>query len=240
MNIPRPIPKEILKKLYLKKLLGLRQRDGKYRNHRVVEIIDKIPVNFRITSLDINEEYDAKLAVFELEQEGYVIQDPEHIYSTYPDQYKILTEKGMRVAQQDFEEMKFPLINIDQLLTNDELREKVRNEFISDDFESATFKAFKLLEEKVRFKAGLQADKVGEKLMLAAFKPEGGILRHPDAQTGGEIEGFHYLMRGAMMWFKNPPSHRTVIYDKAEQAAHVLAFANLLLDMVDQCQKVEP
>lgn len=136
--------------------------------------------------------------------------------------------------------MKFHFIDIDQLITYDELREKVRNDFLNDEFESAIFKAFKLLEEKVRFKADLPADKVGDKLMLAAFKPEGGILRHPDAQTGGEIEGFNYLMRGAMMWFKNPPSHRTVIYDKAEQAAHVLAFANLLLDMVDQCQKVEP
>jgi hypothetical protein len=37
------------------------------------------------------------------------------------------------------------------------------------------------------------------------------------------------------MWFKNPSSHRTVGYDDTEEVAHIIAFANLLLNMVDQC-----
>jgi hypothetical protein len=36
-------------------------------------------------------------------------------------------------------------------------------------------------------------------------------------------------------WFKNPSSHRSVGYSDAQQAAHILAFANLLLDLADQC-----
>jgi uncharacterized protein (TIGR02391 family) len=67
------------------------------------------------------------------------------------------------------------------------------------------------------------------------FQPSKPKLKHPDAQTQGEIDSLFFLMRGAFGWFRNPPSHRTVPYVDAHQAAHILAFANLLLDTIDQC-----
>lgn len=71
--------------------------------------------------------------------------------------------------------------------------------------------------------------------MSAAFRPKGGILKHPAAATEGELEGFHVLMRGAIMWFKNPSSHRTVGYSSPESVAQALGFANMLLDLIDEC-----
>lgn len=79
------------------------------------------------------------------------------------------------------------------------------------------------------------AEVIGADLMTMAFRPNGGILKHPNAQTPAEVEAFHYLMRGAIMWFKNPSSHQTVGYDDPVEVAHVLGFANLLLEMLEQC-----
>lgn len=40
------------------------------------------------------------------------------------------------------------------------------------------------------------------------------------------------------MWFKNPTSHRTVGYNDENEAAQVLGYADLLLKMIDNCEKV--
>ena len=71
--------------------------------------------------------------------------------------------------------------------------------------------------------------------MSKSFSPTTGILKHPDTQTTSEAEAIHHLMRGGIMLFKNPSSHRTVKYEEAEKVAHVLAYANLLLDIIDEC-----
>lgn len=83
-------------------------------------------------------------------------------------------------------------------------------------------------------KAGLPASAIGTDLMSSAFKPKGGVLKHPAAATEGELEGFHLLMRGAIMWFKNPSSHHTFAYSSPETVAQALGFANMLLDIIDE------
>ena len=89
----------------------------------------------------------------------------------------------------------------------------------------------------VRKKAGQPASAIGVNLMTTVFKPGASMLKHPEAQVPSEEESLFYLMRGAIGWFKNPSSHRTVGYDDDHQAAHILGFANLLLDLLDQCSK---
>lgn len=234
MSIPRPLSKEVLKKMFLKVLHEHKRPGGRYSQHGAASegiIRYRIPDFFEIDPLSPDEIARALRVVRELEREGYIMQDPTQ---TSPG-FKVLTDKGKKPVQQPFQDMKLPSVDIDQLLTRDDLREKVQDDYLAGDFERAIFKAFKLLEETVRSKVNQPPSVLGAKLISKAFSPKGGLLKHPDAQTEGEVQGFHHLMCGAIMWFKNPSSHRTVGYDNLEGAAQVLAFANLLLDMVEQC-----
>src|SRR5262245_23789671 len=79
------------------------------------------------------------------------------------------------------------------------------------------------------------ASSIGVSLMSAAFGGN-GKMKHPGAAVSQEQEGLHQMMRGAIAWFKNPISQRSVPRDDAQQAAHVIAFANVLLDLLDECQ----
>lgn len=234
MPVSRPIPKTLLKKAFLK-LLHEHRRGGQYehRGHSYGGIIrELIPRFLGIDRLTREEEGIALRAVFELERDDYIMQDATQSHS----EFKILSDRGREVVEQDLDDMQLPSISIDNILTRTDLLEKVRDEYLTRDYETAIFKAFKLIEERVRAVSGQTPSVIGAALMSTAFNPTTGQLSHPDAQTDGERVGFHHLMRGAIMWFKNPGSHRTVGYNDPVEAAQVLAFANLLLDMVDQCQ----
>lgn len=188
-----------------------------------------MPEFFKIGPILGQELLDAHRAVYELERDGFIQTDPGQDSS-----FKLLTERGRAVVRDNLENMRLPATDIDQLLSDEDLKALVRDDFLSGDYATAIFKAFRMLEERTRALAGEPAGSVGVVLMTSAFR-QGGILRHPDAQLAAEEDGLHQLMRGAMAWFKNPTSHRTVGYSDEQQAAHTLAFANLLLDLLGQC-----
>lgn len=233
MAVSRPLPMQLLKKMFLKVLHEHKRPGGVYKNHGwsfegIVR--NTLTEFFKIERLSEQEYADGLRAVFELERDGFIMRDPSQ-----SDAFKILTPRGLQVVDQSLDKMKLPSIDIDQLIKRHELRNKVHDDYVSGDYESAIFKAFKLLEETVRAKAKQPPEMIGADLISKAFRPSGGVLKHPNAKTPAEEEAFHLLMRGAIMWFKNPSSHRTVGFNDAEQAAHVLCFANLLLDLVDEC-----
>lgn len=236
MSIPRPLTKEIIKKMFLKALHEHKRPEGFYSSHGrdYTEIIrKKIAQFFKIDDLTEEEYAIGMRAVFELEMDGYIMTDPTQM----SENFKVLTDKGKEVVEQSIDDMKLPSIDIDKILSRDDLRNKVHDDYVNVDYESAVFKAFKMLEEKVRAKSNQPPDIIGAELMSKAFSPKTGILKHPDAKTPGEAEAIHHLMRGGIMLFKNPSSHRTVKYEEAEKVTHVLAFANLLLDIIDRCEE---
>jgi uncharacterized protein (TIGR02391 family) len=190
--------------------------------------IMKASLNERLSDQEMG---DARWAIVELERDDYIRQDP----SQSSEVFKILTDRGRVLAEKSINEMVIPSIDIDALLTREDLRLRVRDDYQSGDYDTAIFKAFRLVEETVRTKAGLPATDIGTDPTSAAVKPKGGILKHPAAATEGELEGFHVLMRGSIMWFKNPSSHRTVVYSSPEAVAQALGFANMLLDLIDEC-----
>jgi uncharacterized protein (TIGR02391 family) len=232
--ISRPLPMDLLKKMFLKVLHEHLRPGGRYRmqswDYNGI-IRQTIADHFGIERLSEKEYGDGLRAVFELERDGFIMQDP----SQSANSFKVLTDKGQRIVEQSLDDMQLSSIDIDQLLTHDDLRARVHDDYLAGDYETSIFKAFRLLEESVRAKAGLPAEAIGADLMTRAFRPNGGFLKHPNAQTPGEAEALHHLMRGAIMWFKNPSSHRTVGYKDPVEVAHVLGFANLLLEMLDQC-----
>lgn len=232
MPISRPLTKQLLKKLYLKTLSEIRpggKLDG--RGHQFEAVIGAIHVVFPEIGVKVRDDEmrAAWRAVFELERDGFIEQDERQGID-----FKVLTVLGRTVVEDQLGNMKLPSIDIGQLLSREDLITLVRDDFNSAEYETAVFKAFKRLEEVVRSKAKESAAAIGVTLMSSAFG-SGGKLKHPGAAVPQEQEGLHHMMRGAIAWFKNPSSHRTVARDDIQQAAHILALANLLLDLADAC-----
>lgn len=232
MKIDRPLSIIQLKIVFLKVLYEFHVKTGNLLPCRA--IFRMIPDYFKIESLS-NEEYKSCFgAVKELMRDGYI-----KLVSKKDDTYT-LTGKGVGVAVKNINDIKIQQVDLRDLLTpRFDLLRKVRPDYFIGDFEDAIFKAYKLLEVKVRLKSQQAESVYGVKLMDMAFKPKNGLLKHPNVMTKPEQEGIHFLMRGAISFFKNPSSHRTVDWNDPNKTAHVLAFAKFLLDLVDKCELVK-
>jgi uncharacterized protein (TIGR02391 family) len=244
--ITRPVPKEILKKMFLKVLWEHKRPGGKFASHgsSVGAILDStLPFYFELKndagddarwkkwSLTKQERDDALLGVEELQRDGFLRNDPDQ---GSPD-HKTLTEKGLQCAVQDLADMKLPSVDIEKVLSRGDLLNRVRGDYLNGEYDSAILKAFKQVEEAVRAKAKQPPSVTGHDLMVAAFAPSKGGLKSPEAKTASEEQALFFLFDGANGWFRNPTAHRTVGYQDPHEAAQILALANLLLDMVDTC-----
>lgn len=117
-------------------------------------------------------------------------------------------------------------------LLHPRLRETVWSLFLTGDYATAVFKAFREVEVAVRTAAGLGRDDVGVDLMRKAFNPRSGKLR--DASTHeGEAEATSHFFAGAIGLFKNPASHEHVVLDDPKEAIQMLMIATHLLRIID-------
>ncbi|OII01403.1 TIGR02391 family protein [Curtobacterium sp. MCBA15_007] len=108
--------------------------------------------------------------------------------------------------------------------------------FVRGDYETAAFAAMKAVEVRVRELSGLPDGLVGVKLMQEAFK-ETGPLTDPDAEAGERVATMQ-LFAGAIGAFKNPASHRIVLFRDPLEAAEVVQLADLLLRMLSRVPRV--
>jgi uncharacterized protein (TIGR02391 family) len=229
-SIPRPLSKPALKKLFLKLLLEFLEPQGKFSSHSrgADSVISMIPHHFDLEPLTAAEKQSAWRAVFELERDGFIQRDIDQ-----GEVHKIFMERGLKYAKGELGQVELGWIDFDELLRDEELKSRIRDDYVEGDFESCVFKAFRLLEERVRLKASQPASSLGTSLMSEAFAK--GLLKHPDAHVPSESDGIHALMRGAISWFKNPASHRSVAHSDPQVTAEILGFADYLLTLVDQC-----
>jgi uncharacterized protein (TIGR02391 family) len=242
---PRPLTKTVLKNMFLKTLWEHKRPGGKFvSNGSSVGGILKstLPFFFDLKNIDGDSKYqqfaltkqeyeDALLGVEELQRSGFLRDDPSQSSS----EFKILTDKGQTYAVKDLANMVLPSVDIEEVLSRDDLLNLVRQDYMNGDFDSAIMKAFRQVEIAVRAKSGQSASVVGHDLMVAAFNPGKGVLKHPDAKTPSELQAFFFLFDGSNGWFRNPTAHRAVGYQNANEAAQILGLANLLLDMVEKC-----
>ena len=105
--------------------------------------------------------------------------------------------------------------------------------FLSGDYDTAVFQAFKEVEVAVRTACNLTDDDFGAPLMRRAFDKNTGPLRDPEA-VGPEREALAHLFAGAMGVFKNPDSHRNVALTDASEASDTIMLANLLLRILEK------
>ena len=106
-------------------------------------------------------------------------------------------------------------------------------EFMKGDYETAVFKAFKLLEDLVRQNSGAANEEIGVSLMRSAFRPKTGALTDRTEHTG-EQEALMHLMAGAIGRFKNPTSHRFTGLDDPRTTIEILQLASLLVRIASE------
>lgn len=169
-----------------------------------------------------------KVTISELERDGYIKPSKHGLY--------ILTKKGVDQSLKPLDQIRLPSVDLFPLISsNYMLMKAIHNDYIEGDHESVVFKSFKLLEESVREKAKLTEDDYGKELMSKAFKPRVGRLKYPNAKTNAEQDSLHELMRGAIGFYKNPKSHRTIEIEDPNKVIKMVLFAKLLLDIVGEC-----
>jgi uncharacterized protein (TIGR02391 family) len=119
-----------------------------------------------------------------------------------------------------------------------ELVEKVLPLFRPDDYDTPVFKAFKIVEIRVRRMSGLPDTMVGIDLMRTAFHLKTGPLADPRLPDP-EREAMAHFFAGAVGLFRNPSGHRDHV-KTAEEAAGRILCANLLLSLLAGLPQAQP
>jgi uncharacterized protein (TIGR02391 family) len=117
--------------------------------------------------------------------------------------------------------------------------ERCQDVFDNGHFDEAIFNAMKVVEEEIRARIAAPQELVGVALVSEAMSSKSKGARLELSSVGPEQEAAHSLFRGAVGTIRNSQGHRFV--DETEQPAlETLAFASLLMRMLDRAKVVAP
>jgi uncharacterized protein (TIGR02391 family) len=198
---------------------------------------DNFPISTELQGYNRDKERECTQALMEawniLEREGSIVRKPGG-HGWY-----ILSRRAKRIkTKQDYEIFRhaklFPKDTI-----HPDLTEGVYPLFIRGDYETAVFKAFKLVEVAVREAAGPGFESLyGTDLMLKAFHSETGPMTDRSEQTA-ERQALQFLFAGAIGRFKNPSSHRHVAITNPNEAIEMIQLASHLLRVISDRNRTE-
>lgn len=145
----------------------------------------------------------------------------------------ILTRRGKRIrSKKDYDALRYQNL-FPKNTIHPEITKEVYSLFLRGDYETAVFKAFKLVEVAVREAAGSGFETLyGIDLMKKAFHPDTGPLTFQTEQPA-ERQAFQVLFWGAIGRFKNPSSHRHVAITDPVETIEMIQFASHLLRILD-------
>lgn len=106
--------------------------------------------------------------------------------------------------------------------------------FRNHNYEEAIVNAMKLVEVEVRARVHAEPADHGVPLISKAMKSERPLIVF--SKVAAEQDAVHALFRGAIGGFRNPHSHRFVEISDPYKAFECLAFASLLLRMLDDAE----
>ncbi|TET20614.1 TIGR02391 family protein [Candidatus Bathyarchaeota archaeon] len=223
--------KNQLKRMFLKVLHEIQY--GKMKGHsRGTDSIVPAWMNkhfkIKMTPEDVQLTHEA---IQELKTSGLIVKD-----ATQPgDAFQVLTTKGKEIVEKQRDPDIYGL-QLEQVIRNTKLLSKCSDIFNNDEYETAIFSVYKLVEEEVRNKAGLDPSDFGVLLMTKALHPDKGKLIIPSCVVPQEQEGVYNLFKGAIAFFKNPSSHRTVNFGDRLITIKIIALAELLLQILSTAQ----
>ena len=223
--------KSKLKNMFLKFLLELRT-GGKmcHYSNNTSSIVSKWMDEYFEVRLNPIERQRLFEGIDELRNANLICQDYEQGPS-----FVVLTAKGEKIAKEEKDPEVYG-VQLQEIIRDRELLSTCLDSFDTGKYDTAIFSAFRLVEEKIRKKAELDENHLGVNLVTEALHPEKGLLVISQCKVKSEQEGIYNLFKGAIAFFKNPPSHREVKYEDPLTAIKVIGFAELLLQAISTAQ----
>lgn len=131
----------------------------------------------------------------------------------------------------------------DEVITNKSLRKKTEKLFKDGHHARAVEEAYKLIDNLVKKKAGLQhTDLTGAQLMQRVFSPNSPILKLNEGVSTSEKNeqtGYMQIFAGCMTGIRNPRAHDSDWEDTADRALQLLTFANHLIERTQMAEIAE-
>ena len=205
----------------------------------VLEYLNSLPetasdlnrYNFSLpnTVQEYPREYHAQLgrALMEawvwLEREGLIAPNPQQ-----GGDWVFVTRRG-RLLKNASELAVYRKANLlPKALLHPAIATKVHAAFLSGEYDTAVFQAFREVEIAVRQAGNFSANDLGVDLIDKAFHKTSGPLTDLSVPES-EREATRFLFRGAIGRYKNPQSHRNVPIQDPAEAVELLMLASHLL-----------
>ena len=128
----------------------------------------------------------------------------------------------------------------DELITNKRLNKTVKKFYKDGHHARAVEEAYKLLDNVVKKLSGVNES--GSKLMQTVFSVGNPVLMlNAGSSTSEQDEqkGYMQIFSGCMTGIRNPRAHECEWEDSENHALQLLAFANYLVERVENSKKVD-